>query len=568
MSGTADNLLGGRSSLPISAPQVVNPLDAINAGNQAASNYYDLQQKRAQQALGGILQQATDANGNVNYAKARQLAAAAGPVVQMGMASYLKDNAVLSTNQLNFNDAQQAEIGKGLGSMIVQPDQAQTPAAYKAQLVQLHANGTIDDSHLAAANSAIDGLGPNPSPTALRLTATRMLMTSMSTQDIANRSLPTTTLITGSQGTFPYTTNPAPVGGPPTGALVQNPGAFTQGVAPQIPMAPDRRPGAPANSYTPVVPPGGGGTQPLPATGSGSATATPPTPPKVGAPPLPTGYKPRAAATPATTPPAPNAPAAPASTPPPVPSPSPVTAGTYTAPPQTQPESLAANVKAYTEDQAQVPAIITRAQNMGHAYDALTQLKSATGKGAQGINDLRSYAQTLGILPPGAVSEQQLFEVVNKYTERAMLDAAGGGSTDLGKRLQETANPGTSLSTPANLELLRNDMGKTLQTLAAQKSHDPALAGAGYLAHRGDIASTTDPRGFVWNMYSPEEQAKILADVAKDKTGAAADNLHRAIGMSRRLQLQVPVSPPPSGPQKQSFNATPAPAPNPLSMTG
>jgi hypothetical protein len=194
-------------------------------------------------------------------------------------------------------------------------------------------------------------------------------------------------------------------------------------------------------------------------------------------------------------------------------------------------------------------------------------LKSATGKGAAGINDVRSYLQTLGLLPQGAVKEQELFEIARKYAERSMLDAAGGASTDLGKRMQETASPGTILSTSANFELMRNDLGKSLQTVAAYKDH-PDKTGAGYLENRAKLADVTDPRGFVWSLYSPEEQAKINAEVEKNPDAAA--KLHKAIGMAQRLQLQAPVTTP-AVRQKQSF-LTPPPdmmsAQNPLQMTG
>jgi hypothetical protein len=208
--------------------------------------------------------------------------------------------------------------------------------------------------------------------------------------------------------------------------------------------------------------------------------------------------------------------------------------------PPDQQGTLDRNVKAYNDDQAAQPDLNTRTQNMAHAYEALQQLKSATGQGAAGINSLRSYLQTAGLLPSGAVTEQQLFEIANKYLTRAMTDAAGGGATDLGRHIAEQSNPGSGLSTGANFALLRNDMGKTMQQMAAYKTHDPKTGGAGYLEHRADVASNTDPRGFVWNMYSKEEQDAIKAEVARDKTGVARKKLATAIGMADVQQLHAP----------------------------
>jgi hypothetical protein len=179
---------------------------------------------------------------------------------------------------------------------------------------------------------------------------------------------------------------------------------------------------------------------------------------------------------------------------------------------------------------------------LAHAYTALTALKSATGQGAAGINTLRSFAQTLGILPQGAVTEQQLFEIVHKYTERAMIDAAGGSSTDLGKRMQEEANAGTLLSNSTNAVILRNDMGKVLQSVAAYRDL-PDKSGRGYLAARADNAANTDARGFVWDLYSPDEQNSIKKEVGE--SGPAHDKLAKAIGMARRLNLQITTLPQP-----------------------
>jgi hypothetical protein len=241
-----------------------------------------------------------------------------------------------------------------------------------------------------------------------------------------------------------------------------------------------------------------------------------------------------------------------------------------TEPPQGQPGKLESDRKIFTTDQAAFPQVMTQAQNLAHAYDALAMLKSNTGKGAAGLQALRSFAGTLGITSAGTMNEQKLVEVINKYTERAMIDAAGGSATDMGRRMAESSNPGTTLGNAANFELIRNDMGKTMQNAAAYSDwikSKPGDVGGGYPERRAEIAATTDPRGFVWTMYSPEEQAKINAEVAKNPDAAA--KLHRAIGMGNVLKLHPPVTTQPPAPGRQS-SLVPPPAPqvNALSMAG
>lgn len=231
----------------------------------------------------------------------------------------------------------------------------------------------------------------------------------------------------------------------------------------------------------------------------------------------------------------------------------------YVGPPQGQAEKFAKDSDQYIADQAAYPNVRLRTENLSHAYDALARLKMATGKGAPQISALRSWAQTLGIAPPGAVKDQELMDLVTKYTEREMINAAGGASTDMGRRMQKEANAGTSLSTAANFDVLRNDLGTVLRGMAAYKEHSPTNAW-GYLKRRADAADQMDPRGMVWSMYSPEEQAAINASVAKNKD--AADKLDRAIAVSRRLGLMPDL---PSPPKPGAF-LTPSPMPqqNPL----
>jgi hypothetical protein len=225
--------------------------------------------------------------------------------------------------------------------------------------------------------------------------------------------------------------------------------------------------------------------------------------------------------------------------------------------------------KVFAADQAAFPQVMTQSQNLAHAYDALNVLKSNTGKGAAGLQTLRSFAGTLGITSAATMNEQKLVEVINKYTERAMIDAAGGSATDMGRRMAESSNPGTTLGNAANFELMRNDMGKTMQNAAAYSDwikSKPGDVGGGYPERRAEIAGTTDPRGFVWNMYSPEEQAKINAEVVKNPDAAA--KLHRAIGMGNVLKLHPPVTTQPPMGKQSMLMPPPAPQQNALAMAG
>ena len=573
MADINDLIEASRSGGSLPAPVVVNPLAAAQSAAQVANSVYGVREKQAEQALGAIMQQATDGNGNVDYAKARLLASQAGPVVQMGMQKMLMDNQQLDTNSYNLHTKRMSQANDAVGALIGRYPNGIPQDAAHAAIDQEVSTGLITP---AIGEQLKKAFGADPRQNSLA--ATQLYFHNMTNQQQLERMYGTRQTISTPQGTYNITQPPPGPGqpnievphGPTPGATTESTVPYDdQGIIPRdangVPTRPPKGwtsttvpvtavPGVQTGGPPRVIPGTGTGAGTPPAAGAGTGPALPP-----GAPAAPPGTTLRGGRFTTTAPSAPTAPATPA---PPVAAAKPPV---VTAPPQGQPEKLKSDVEAYTRDQADYPNVQTRAQNMAHAYDALQQLKAATGRGAEGINSLRSWAQTLGILPAGAVNEQRLFEIVHKYTERAMIDAAGGGSTDLGRRMAEQANAGTLLSTPANLEIIRNDMGKTLQTAASYLDHKDKT-GTGYLEGRAKVADSTDPRGFVWSMYSPEEQARINAEVDKDPDAAA--KLHKAIGMARRLKLQVPglTMQPPA--QKQSFLAPQAPTPNLLQMTG
>jgi hypothetical protein len=575
----ADNALNfGIPTLKSESPLVADPAAAIAAGNQAAASLYDLRAKQAQQKIGAILQQATGPDGVVDHQRAQALAAQAGSGVQMGMQSFLTSNSALRGAQTK----QAGELHGLVGSMA-------------ASLMN-----DSSDENLAKirATAVASGLPPSALAEIDRLQALdpklrgaeaykHVLANIDALGQLARGGYPTPKLEQFGNVASPVTTTP-PTPWTPGGVNV-SPNATTIGPAPGttksrlvpydgqgiIPPDANGNPSRPPLGWRPQeepvtnipgVPSGG-----QPVGGGGGPGQTLPVNPTVQ-PNVQPGRIAPAPGSPTRNPAvaAPVVPAVPPAAAPPVVPPAPAVttnapAPFFTSPPQGQPETLKANQEAYRGDQAAIPTLITRGENMGHAYEALRLMKLNTGKGAQEISAIRSFLGTVGVANPEMIADNKLKEIFAKYTERAMIDAAGGASTDLGKRMQEQANAGVNLSTPANLEILRNDLGKALQSRAAYHSHDPATEGAGYLKNRADLAQNTDARGFVWSMYDEDEQRKIMAEV---KGTPAEAKLHKAIGMAARLNMTIPVRPlPPTTPDRRSAimpQMLPGPQPNAL----
>lgn len=597
----------------IANPAQVNPLAALNSGQQAAANTFNLRKLQADQAAGQAYQGAINQDtGEFDPNKFRTLLAQSGPAAMAAGAALLNTQSI-SSDQLNQNMKKLDWYNAAAGSLMDKGNDV-THADVMGVLQRGMASGALT---LPEAQRAMASVPTNQAelPGWVRQHA----LTAADASTRFNQTVGTRQTTTAGGTTYNYTA-PPPGGptvqiqhGPDPGAVqaaslpVRADGSIIQrnpdGSLPEVPhhYEPADQPKVGNPSFQQATPPqvvpgsggGGGGPGQAPPVTPGGGTPLPGQiyrDPRLGnqiapnfdpvtgkpltysatPPPMPPGARPDSPSTHrALPPPAQQQP--PAQQPPAQQQP-PAAPVIRTAPPQGQPASLEANQAEYRADQAAIPSTMTRAQNMGKAYQALSLLKemnSTTGVGAAGWQAFRSRMGTLGLLPDSSMSVQQQQEEFAKYTEKLMLDAAGGSSTNLGKQMAEKSNPGNILGMGANFDVLRSDLGKTLQTAAAQLSHEDKTGG-GYLDHRSDIATKTDPRGFVWNTYDQNEQAKIMAEAEAQRDGGeAVRRLKRAIGLSSQFNLSVPgaTKPPPVG--KQSLlMPPPAPQQNALTMAG
>ena len=130
--------LGGVPTVPVGGQVMVNPLAAITAGNQAAQQEFETRGLQAQQALGQIVQQATDENGNVDFQKAHRMAASAGPMVQMGMMKFAQDASALKGAQIEQASASHTFVSRLAASGVEDSSDANW-ANIRAQAVNANA---------------------------------------------------------------------------------------------------------------------------------------------------------------------------------------------------------------------------------------------------------------------------------------------------------------------------------------------------------------------------------------------------------------------------------------------
>jgi hypothetical protein len=134
MSGSLNDLLQGQSSGSvlgaIAHPNVANPLAALQAGQQAAQTTFDLRAKRGQQLWGQALQQATDANGNVDFPTAQRIAAGMGPDAAQAAASNLQNISEMRSQQTLNNANIYKNVGINAISLAKDPSDANVEAVF------------------------------------------------------------------------------------------------------------------------------------------------------------------------------------------------------------------------------------------------------------------------------------------------------------------------------------------------------------------------------------------------------------------------------------------------------
>ena len=231
------------------------------------------------------------------------------------------------------------------------------------------------------------------------------------------------------------------------------------------------------------------------------------------------------------------------------------------APPGNVQANNDADVAAFKKDQLAAPAVNNTIQNLQHAYDALQTV--GTGPSTEAMQRMKSFLLARGVLPQGLSEDVKNYDLFRKYTEKYALDQAG--NTDAGRAMSAASNAGTAISTPANFDVLRNEIGKQRQ-IAAQVMDAPDQTGLGYGAHAQKFTSSLDPRGFAVDLYKPAELQNLLKSMPND---AARNRFQKTVGTALRLGIvggRSTAAPAPAptaaAPQPSPVSAPSAPPPS------
>ena len=507
----------------------INPLDAYSKALGVNSALNENKLFQARQAAGEAYQQATDPNtGVVDPAKAQALIAADPRAALMAQLSATSGQD-LRTRQLAFNNDQQTQIASAFGSLLSQPDSAQTPENYQRVIAERHANGTLDDSHYNSAMSALQQAGNDPQ--ALRNLGTRLIVGALGGPDMARTLLPTSGSVNQGGQITPVVTN-SPVSGHAPGAVQTAPGALPTQLTPadlatQVVGPPDAN-GQPTyetlgarlarqHAQIPGAPGSAGGTFPNGGRNPPPALLNPNKPPASGVstPPGQTIPMPAPASTPG---PASTPPATPVGAPSPTP-PAPSAGGV--AVPAGNPPGTAEEMQGSVSHAVAARDLAnTYQQRIQPMEGALATLAGAdTGRASETLNTVRANVQDLApaflqrMLPTNLTdpAKRAAFEEANKYLTAMQINAPGGARSDAGQAAAGAATPNVHIGNVAATQVVRAMLAQQRMaqagTLAFNQSGLPATA---YDRFMNNWNTNADPRAFVADKMSPTERSDLV----------------------------------------------------------
>lgn len=194
----------------------------------------------------------------------------------------------------------------------------------------------------------------------------------------------------------------------------------------------------------------------------------------------------------------------------------------------------------FQKDKEALPTLVTGTQSLNKALGALNAV--ATGSGTEGLAKMRSYATSLGnvvgIDTKGVNTQDMNRAELEKYLTDYARQSGTAGRSDAGLEAAFKSNASGSINNAAAQDVVRTNIGRDRQRIAATMS-SPNPQGSGHSSYVNDYMTKTDPRGFAWDTYTPQQQQSML-DQAKGTEGKANPNyqkLARAIGEAAKLKL-------------------------------
>jgi hypothetical protein len=192
-------------------------------------------------------------------------------------------------------------------------------------------------------------------------------------------------------------------------------------------------------------------------------------------------------------------------------------------------QRVESSVNAYTTDVANAGTFQSRIFPLAQANALLGDSDVITGPGTEALNNLKGWLQARLSSLPG-ISAQTIanakYSELNKYLQQVVNGNPFAAASDAKLASALAGSPNAHLSTLANQDVIKSMIGLERMKQAAfqefQRSGQPPNAYASYQAR---WATEHDPRAFIADQLSPEQQRKMVAGMSSEARKAFGRSL-------------------------------------------
>jgi hypothetical protein len=185
---------------------------------------------------------------------------------------------------------------------------------------------------------------------------------------------------------------------------------------------------------------------------------------------------------------------------------------------------LEANKEAYTADQERSAATQANLRKLETVYPLVQQLGNSNfGPGSAEFAKLKGALTTAGIIDPNT-SDLKVRQEVGKYLLNYAQGASNAGRSDHALSTAIGSNPNLDLTQPANLALVRNQIGMDKADAAIpvlfHQQHPNANDKASYNDFKANFYRNYDPRAFIYDKMAPEERRELIDSLGSKQSQA------------------------------------------------
>lgn len=192
--------------------------------------------------------------------------------------------------------------------------------------------------------------------------------------------------------------------------------------------------------------------------------------------------------------------------------------------PPGQSGALASNQTAFVNDQERSATTLGNVRQLQNALPLISQLSSSNfGPGSPELAQLKGILTTAGIMQSGD-SSLPTREEANKYLLKYAQGAINAGRSDSALSTAIHSSPNLDLTQPANLALIKNQIGMDRMDAAIPTAFSAQHPGANdksqYLTYKSNFYQNNDPRAFSFDIMTPQERRQTIDSLGPQNSPA------------------------------------------------